>query len=987
MLILIVMAIGCSVKQNTSQSRLWHAFTANYNTYYNGSVAYIDGSLEKENGNHDNFTELIPLYTVGNKASIDLGSANFEIAITKAKKAIHQHSIKRRPTWTPGRRKTQEDIEWLSRREYNPFLWKAWLLMGKSQFHKGAFEDAASTFAYMSRLYSTQPAIYGKARAWLAKCYIEQGWMYDAEEVIRNMQRDSLDWRAIKEWDYTYADYYIRTGNYEKAIPYLQKVIRHELRRKQRAREWYLMGQLEAALGRKELANRAFRRVIRQHPPYELAFNARIAMTEVSASGQGKKQLHRLERMASSDNNKDFLDQIYYAEGNIFLARRDTARAIAAYEKGNQKSVRNGTEKGVLLLKLGNLYWKKQRFSDARRCYGEAIGLLDKDRSDYEQLSERSAVLDELVPHIETVHLQDSLQTLARMDEKARNAAIDRVIIALKRQEKMQRNALDSTRTIQSSNERPLIALQKTVNRTAFNGQSQGDLWYFYNPLIINEGKTAFQRLWGRRENVDNWQRINKTVVAGLNTEDRRSKWDRDSLVSEDPLLAPPQASKDSVQNDPHRREYYLAQIPFTSEQLAASNRLLVDGLFHAGVIFKDKLDNLTLSERELTRIVAEYRTFEHLDEVYYHLFLLYSRRNQPTQAGLFLQKLKAEYPKSQWTSILSDPYFRENARVGVHLEDSLYTATYAAFKAGRYAEAMGNVHLSAQKFPKGANRDKFIFINGLSKLNEGDAQACLNSMTEVVTRYPESSLSEMAGMLIKGVNAGRRLHTGQFDIGDVWAMRSRVGADSDSIAVHTFSNDRNADFLFVIAYRPDSVDEHRLLFQLAGFNFTSFLVRNFDIGIEDVEGVHRMLVSGFRNYDEALQYARRLYGQRGIARLMKEARKFIISRSNLELIGRGYSYDDYDRFYAKHFASLKVSMLPLLIEPEEVATKPDSMAPTVPKSNETGLYFNNVLDTTVKPKTVDKKTNKKQPIVKKTEKKEKKAFDPEDEYYELEGF
>ena len=212
MLILIVMAIGCSVKQNTSQSRLWHAFTANYNTYYNGSVAYIDGSLEKENGNHDNFTELIPLYTVGNKASIDLGSANFEIAITKAKKAIHQHSIKRRPTWTPGRRKTQKDIEWLSRREYNPFLWKAWLLMGKSQFHKGAFEDAASTFAYMSRLYSTQPAIYGKARAWLAKCYIEQGWMYDAEEVIRNMQRDSLDWRAVKEWDYTYADYYIRTG-------------------------------------------------------------------------------------------------------------------------------------------------------------------------------------------------------------------------------------------------------------------------------------------------------------------------------------------------------------------------------------------------------------------------------------------------------------------------------------------------------------------------------------------------------------------------------------------------------------------------------------------------------------------------------------------------------------------------------------------------------------------------------------------------------
>ena len=80
------------------------------------------------------------------------------------------------------------------------------MLMGRSQFHKGAFDEAASTFSYMSRLYHTQPAIYGRARAWLEKCYIEEGWLYDAEDVIRNMKRDSIHWRAQKEWDYTYAD-------------------------------------------------------------------------------------------------------------------------------------------------------------------------------------------------------------------------------------------------------------------------------------------------------------------------------------------------------------------------------------------------------------------------------------------------------------------------------------------------------------------------------------------------------------------------------------------------------------------------------------------------------------------------------------------------------------------------------------------------------------------------------------------------------------
>ena len=111
------------------------------------------------------------------------------------------------------------------------------MLMGRSQFYEGDFDGAASTFNYMSRLYATQPAIYSRAQAWLAKTYVESGWLYDAEEVIRNARRDSIPSVARKEWDYTLADYYIHAQHYAEAIPHLKKVIRHEMRRKQRARE------------------------------------------------------------------------------------------------------------------------------------------------------------------------------------------------------------------------------------------------------------------------------------------------------------------------------------------------------------------------------------------------------------------------------------------------------------------------------------------------------------------------------------------------------------------------------------------------------------------------------------------------------------------------------------------------------------------------------------------------------------------------------
>lgn len=934
---------GCSTQKNTAQSRWWHAFNARYNTYYNGTVAYIDGALEKEEGNRDNFTEQIPLYTIGNRNSRDLGKANFDRAIEKCEKAIHQHSIKRRPVWEPGKRKTAKDIEWLSRREYNPFLWKAWMLMGRSQFQKGDFEGAAATFAYMSRLYSTQPAIYGKARAWLAKCYIEQGWTYDAEDVIRNILRDSIHWRAQKEWDYAFADYYIHTGDAQKAIPYLRKVISHEMRHKQKARQWYLMGQLQASIGNQQEAYQAFRHVIRLNPPYELEFNARIAITEVLASGNSRKMISRLKRMAASDKNKEYQDQVYYAIGNIHLAQKDTLRAIYAYEKGNRKATRNGIEKGVLLLRLGNLYWETGRYADAKRCYGEAIGLLDQDRKDYPQLAHRSKVLDELVPYTDAIALQDSLQSLAKMDERDRNAAIDRVIAALKRKEKeeerrrwdegAERNSEydggddgkgfgnDSGNDSRKGSGNGFgNASGNGFGNDSGNGFGNNNTWYFYSPTAVSQGKALFEKLWGKRKNLDNWQRINKTVVTSAQENDIAQETDiAQGTDSEQEAKESGKPSADSASLDPHHREYYLAQIPFTPEQTAASNQLLANGLYHAGIIFKDRLDNLALSEKMLLRLVDNYPDFKHLDEAYYHLYLLYSRKKQTQMANSYVDKLKKDYPESQFTALLSDPYYLENAKMGVHIEDSIYTLTYQAFKEGKYEVVMHNSEISDKRFPTGANRDKFLFISGMTQLNEGKVSECLEKMNQVIAQYPNSRLSEMAGMIVNGVNAGRRLYGGKFDLSNVWAKRSDVLSSQDSTQQKGFSADRNDRFVFLLAYSPDSVNENQLLFEVAKYNFTTYMARNFDISIEDLQGLHRLLVSGFQNYDEARQYANELHQQAGILRLISKARSYVISEPNLELLGRNLSYDDYDKFYTRHFAPLKISKMRLLMEPTEI--------------------------------------------------------------------
>ena len=930
--VIMLVTVGCSTQKNTRMTRFWHSFTGKYNTYYNGSQAYIDGSLEKEKGNKDNFTEMLPLYTVGNKQSVGLGKGNFDRAIEKSEKTIKLHSIKAKPEWTKSRRKTDKDKEWLGRKEYNPFLWKAWLLLGKSQFQMGAFDEAAATFSYISRIYQTQPAINGIARSWLTRSYLELDWIYDAEDVIRNMRRDSMHYKAQNDWDYAYANYYLKTGDYQKSIPYLRKAIKHEKRKTQKARMWFVMAQMQTQLGNRQEAYKAYQRVIRQNPPYELEFNARIAQTEVMAKGNTRKMISRLKRMAASDNNKDYLDQVYYAIGNIYMTVPDTMKAIGAYEKGAEKATRSGIEKGVLLLRLGGIYWDMEKYADAKRCYGEAIGLLDKERPDYEDLSNRSKILDELVPHTETIHLQDSLQALAKMDEKGRNEAIDRVIEALKKKEKEERDLAREAAVEAAQAKQGAVGNRAqrggTTNTTTNNQQKNGP-WYFYNQMAVNQGKQQFQKQWGKRENADHWRRVNQTVVASLDTEAALSA---DSLGNPAHLENPDnpetpekadekeKAEADSAQNDPHKREYYLAQIPFTEEQVQESNLLIMDALFQSGVIFKDKLENLRLSEKQLDRLTDQYPDYEKSDEAWYHKYLLYARMGRMEEAERCLAFLKDSFPESDWTVLLSDPYFVENARFGEHIEDSLYAATYDAFKQNRYDVVKANAKLSAERFPLGENRPKFLFVDGLTLLNEGDAKGCVEELKTVVEKYPKSEVAEMAGMIIKGVQEGRTLFGGTFDLDDIWSRRD-LSIDRDSASNDTLSADCNVPFRFILAYQPDSltVTENQLLYELARYNFSNFLVRNFDIQVDRQPGLSRMIVAGFLSFDEALQYARQLYADEHMKTFLRPCRSLVISERNLSLIGTRYSYRDYDEFYERTFLPLPVSDEDLLRIPEAV--------------------------------------------------------------------
>lgn len=922
---LFVLLGACSTDKNTSLVRSVHAFKARYNTYFNGHEAYKEGVLLQEQGNRDNFTEVIPLYVTGNKATVKIGTGNFDRAVEKSQKAIKMHSITKRPEWNKSRPKTAKDRIWLSQKEYNPFLWRAWFMMGEAQFRKGEYMEAASTFAYIQRLYFSKPNLVARARLLEARCYAEMEWFYDAEDLISRAQRDSFPNNLEPLKASVLGDMQLRQKQYPEAILNIEKALKGERRNLPKTRMYLLLGQLYHRIGHDPEAYRYFKKVIRRNPPYELEFNARIQMSEAMSKNQSKQIIRKLKAMAKNPKNKEYLDQVYYAIGNIYLSKGDTTHAIWAYKDGVEKSTRNGIEKGVVLLHLGQLYWNREKFVDAQKCYSQAFGLLDKDHDSYREVDERSKILDELLPYASAVELQDSLQMMASLDSVTRMEKIKKTIEELKKKEKEEEKKAMEAANPQANQgrQRPGGVVQQGVGN---RNTQQTAVWYFYNPTAVAAGKAEFERKWGKRELADDWRRNNKTVLNDFNEEELTDSVlaAKDSIAAvEDSIYQAnkgkkqSRAEKDSIKaeeyaNDPHRPEYYLKDIPFTEEQMAASNAALVEGLYGAAIIYKDRMDNFPLAERTFQRILLNFPDFQKMDEIYYNMFQLYSRMERRDDAEDYKQRLIAEYPDNEHGKLIADPDFEFKGRYGKQIEDSVYQDTYDAFKFSDYHTVIRNSQEMAEEYPEGANRARFMFLEALSKLELGDREHFMADLRTIVEKYPQSSVSELAGLYVKGLKEGRLLQGGKFEMGSIWERRRGLFDEADSLANDsTFSPEKNANFVFVIAYERDAIDENQLLYEMARYNFTAFTVRNFDIASEKGDGIDMMQVRTFLNYDEAYIYMHRLFNNADMAYKLQGLKCFIISEENLKKLMKGLSFADYFDFYDEHFdrvGSLRIS-------------------------------------------------------------------------------
>ena len=189
--------------------------------------------------------------------------------------------------------------------------------------------------------------------------------------------------------------------------------------------------------------------------------------------------------------NSEFLDQIYYAIGNLYLSRKDTVKAIENYQTAVEKSTRNGIDKALAQLSL-----RKSLFRPRQLCQGAALlcrghSTAPESYPGYKTLKRRSDVLDELAVYAGNVQLQDSLLTLSRMSPEEQMKVAERLARELIEKEKKRRRKPPARLTFAEQEGKGAENIKKDEGTTNTFINNMDKSWYFYNSMTKNQGKTS----------------------------------------------------------------------------------------------------------------------------------------------------------------------------------------------------------------------------------------------------------------------------------------------------------------------------------------------------------------------------------------------------------------------------------------------------------------------------------------------------------------
>lgn len=845
----ILVAFSCSPYKKNIPSKIFHNTTAHYNAYF---IAHekIKEVEDQINRNYKwNYNRVLPIYPQFDTISAKSYEKLTEDVIQKSSIAIQRHP----------------NSKWLE---------ESYTLVGKARLYNLDFTNAIETFKYVNT-HSENKDERHIALIGLMRTFVENGELRNAEAVSDYLKRESLNKTNLRELYLLRAYYYQKREDYNNMVKNLVMAEPYLVRGAESSRIYFLMGQLYQELGFEAEAYNNYRKCLKLHPPYELAFFAKLNMTQVtglSKSGDIKRARKYFKTLLADEKNKEYKDKIYYEMANFELKQGNLNEAIGFYKNSVESSTGNQRQKAYSYWKLSEIYYDKLKdFRLSKSYYDSTIATMPKDEEAYDAIAERQLILEDFVKNLDIVETNDSLLYLASLDTTSLFKILDKHI-----QDQIESNEAKKKRQKEKA-AREAVAFQN--NQTGLiSTKSDGAVWYFYNTSAISQGNSEFVRKWGNRPLEDNWRRSSKGMVAvgaqqNNPTQDQNKSTDKSS-------------NKETEDIDPiAKRAEYVATIPYKEE----AKKKLIDevevALYNIGSIYYFKLNEKKSSVETFETLLKRFPTTKYAPEVMYELYLAYQQLGMVHESEIHKNNILSKYPESIYAKLIKNPNYREESQAISAQLKKIYEQCYKLFQSGNYEAALTKITTTLKQNPDNEFSDNLELLRILIVGKTYDVYKYQYELNNFVKNYSESELIPYAETLIK---ASEEFEKNQFITTNA-----------------KFINDLDQKHYYVLVYESKDNLPEVLPKRFENYIKEKFPQLNLTVGnLILTKDYSMILINQFQNKDNGMEFFNAVSNDINFEKeyLTVNFHSFAISIDNFNIFYQSKDFEAYKRFFKTNY-------------------------------------------------------------------------------------
>ena len=258
------------------------------------------------------------------------------------------------------------------------------------------------------------------------------------------------------------------------------------------------------------------------------------------------------------------------------------------------------------------------------------------------------------------------------------------------------------------------------------------------------------------------------------------------------------------------------------------------------------------------------------------------------------------QFPQSKEATIVSQPDYFERLRKMSVEQDSLYESTYYSYRDNNFAAVKANKQYAEKNYPLTPLMPRFLFLNAIAVAKTEGQEAFTEELRDMVTRYPDNELSAMAKDMIalmgQGAESQSVATTSLQDRRIVETEEANEQADSTL----QFSKETTMASEVLILVPNDEKVLNTLLYQVALYNFSQFMIKDFDLKQLPMFAKEQgaLQIAGFDSLEEALWYCNMLQKNSELTAWLNslEADIIAITTDNASKLG-ALGMEEYKKF------------------------------------------------------------------------------------------